>query len=362
MIYLDNGATTKPHKEVIQLLSQAMEQSFFNPSSLHGGGLLMEKKLKWAKETFFDLLGQRGDFYFTSGGTESNNLAILGSLGAKKHIITTKAEHPSVLRVVELQKSRGYKVDYVETDKYGTVCPDSLKELLTSQTGIVSIMDTNNELGTTQDINALGNIIKSHSNAIFHVDAVASFGKRQLALSNVDVLTISAHKIHGPQGIGGIFIKPKVRIKPIFFGGSQQKKIRPGTEFTTGALAFVLAAQLAYIRMEKNFPHVQALRNKIAQLPIKNMVVNTPANALPYILNISFLGAKGQVIVNALSAQEIYTSTGAACNERSHNILKTLGHSQEVYEGAIRISFSQYNTMDEIEVVSEALTKVSNLF
>ena len=361
MIYLDNGSTTRPYKQVVEFISQSMEQDFFNPSSLHGGGLLMENKLKRAKETFLELLGQSGDFYFTSGGTESNNLAILGSLGPKKHIITTKAEHPSVLRVIDRQKSQGYKVDYVQTDKYGTVLEDSLEQLLTPETGLVSLMDTNNELGTTQDLDRIGSIIKERSEAVFHVDAVSSFGKRPLQSSTVDVLTISSHKIHGPQGVGGIFVKSGTRIKPLFFGGGQQNKVRPGTEFTIGALAFTLAASMAYKDMEKNLTHVQTLHNKIVKLPLENIAVNSPSNALPYILNISFLGTKGQVLVNALSAEGIYISTGAACNERSDNLLKTLGHEKDVYEGAVRISFSHSNTLNEMDIVIAALIKAVNM-
>lgn len=362
MIYFDNGAATKPSKEVIEFMHYAMNEEYFNPSSLHGGGLKMEIKLKTAANDILSLLDVQnlGDFYFTSGGTESNNLAILSTIKNRKQIITTKAEHPSILNVIEAQKSRGYKIDYLKTDKFGLICVESLKNLLSNDTCLVSIMDTNNELGTIQNTKLIGETIKANSNALFHIDAVASFGKIQINTDYIDLISVSSHKIHGPQGVGGLFVRKGVNLAPLFYGGSQQNKVRPGTQFTVGNLAFALAVKQAYKNMDRNLAHVKSLYNRLINFPLEGVHINSPEGGNPYILNMSILNTKGQVIVNALSQENIYISTGAACNSKNFNLLKSLGSPKDIYEGALRFSFSHYNTMEEIDKTISVLTKIIN--
>ena len=362
MIYLDNGATTKPSPEAIHALTQAMQEHFANPSSMHQAGLDSHALLANAKATMLSLLGAtgKGDIHFTSGGTESNNLAILGALGHKKQIITSKAEHPSVLRAIESQKSRGYTVDYVPLDQHGITTPEALAQLVSKDTALVAIMDTNNETGAVNNIQALGQVIKTNSNAHFHVDAVASFTKKPLDLTYVDTLAISSHKVHGPGATGALYVKKGVNIKPLFYGGSAHSKVRPTTENAATAHAFAVASKNAYANMEVNTQHVQALKNSLLELSIQNMQFNSLPNSLPYIVNLSILGIKGQVVVNALSTKQIYISTGAACNERTFNILQSLGHDKSIYESALRVSFSSYNNLDDVARLKEALVEVAN--
>lgn len=369
MIYLDNAATTKPSNEVIRHVAQSLEEDFFNPASLHRGGLNASNKLIFAKEEILKVLNAQnmGQIYFTSGGTESNNIAIQGIPTNKKQVITTMSEHPSVLNVVKSLKSRGYKVDYVPLNKYGVVIPSELKPLLSQETALVAIMHTNNETGAINDLKAIGELIKSHSNALFHVDAVASFTKCPINIQYIDTLSISSHKIHGIGGIGAIYIKKGVNIKPIFYGGSAHNAVRPCTENVTNATAFALAACLANKDMDKNYAHIQGLNKEMQSINVKKLHINSPTNIncndvnyLPYILNISITGTKGQVIVNELSEIGIYISTGAACNGKGINILKNLGYEQHVYDSALRISFSKYNTIQEIKQVKQALTDISS--
>ncbi|MCL1936011.1 MAG: cysteine desulfurase [Defluviitaleaceae bacterium] len=361
MIYLDNASTTKPSKEVIQFLSENLENMYFNPSSLHESGLKVKNNINYAKDEILSLLNANGNFIFTSGGTESNNIAIFGVAKQKSHIITSKLEHPSVIRVIENLKSKNCKIDYVDLDENGDICLQSLKSLIKEDTELVSIMHINNETGTINDIKEIGKIVKLNSKALFHVDAVSSFGKHNIDMSYIDLLSVSSHKIHGPQGVGGLFIKKGVNIKPIFFGGHQQNSIRPGTEFSVGYLAFVFAAKSSYNDMESNLNYVAKLKENLKNIEIQDISINETKNSSPYILNISFFDTKGQVIVNSLSFKNILTSTGAACNDRSFNLLKNLGYSKKIYESAVRFSFSKYNTLEEIKEVKTNLIKIVDM-
>lgn len=355
MIYLDNAATTKPYEEVVQDTLKNMQDNYFNPSSNHQMGLEIDKKINTAKETLLGCLNTKGDIIFTSGGTEANNLAVLAK--GKKHVITTKSEHPSVATPLVQLKNAGTKISYVNLDDNGQVDKTHLTDLLSEgDVSLVSIMEVNNELGTTQDIRTLGQLIKQNSKALFHVDGVAAFGKKKMTLDEVDMYTFSSHKIHGPQAVGALYVRKGVNLRPMLFGGDQQNKVRPGTENRIGILGFAKAAEIAYSRLEQNATHVEALKEQLLGVTqqIDNVVVN--AGQSPYLLNLSFVGLKAQVLVNVLSENDIFVSTGAACSGKSNwNVLQALGKAQSIYDSAIRFSFSEFNTRDEIDIVCDKL-------
>lgn len=365
MIYLDNAATTKPYDEVIEILKEASLKDFMNPSSLHEGGLLVSNKIELARKSIADLLHvNKDEIFFTSGGTEANNLAINMASGG---IITTIAEHPSVLSPIERKKSK-QKVYYVKIDKYAKANLDSLEELLTGDVSFISIMHINNELGTINNIDEIGKLIKLKCpDAIFHVDGVCSFSKEFISLRYVDLFTFSSHKINGPKGVGAIWARSsyKDKLKPLFFGGSQENKKRPGTENSAAILAFAKASEISFENNLSNKIKIKSLKTEF----IKNLenlkvdyVVNSPEDGSCYILNISFLKIKAQVLVNALSSEGIYVSTGAACSlNDKKNILKSLSLPDEISETALRISFSHENTIEEMIIVAEKIAYFSKI-
>ena len=364
MIYLDNAATTKPNEEVIKIFAESMTNDFTNPSSLHEAGLATSNKIEKARETIASLLKvNSNEIFFTSGGTEANNIAI--NL-AKGEIITTIAEHDSVLSPIERKKDK-QKIHYVKLDKYAKVDEEDLKNLISEKTSLISIMHTNNEIGTINDINKLGKIIKDKNpKVIFHVDCIAAFSKEDMNLQNVDVATFSSHKIHGPKGVGAIWAK-NGKLVPINYGGSQENKIRPGTQNTNGIIAFAKASEIAFSEKENNRKYVENLRKTFIQNLEVKYNLNSPdyndsENSSPYILNISFLGMKAQVLVNALSSENIFVSTGAACSSREkRNTLKNLGLPNEISETAIRFSFSTENTIEEMKIVANKINELSKI-
>ena len=366
MIYLDSASTTKPSPAVVEVVTKSMEEKYFNPSSMHSKGHMVEGVLKDIKEKFADYLNVLPDeIIFTSGGTESNNLAILGAAKAQKkknHIITVKTEHPSVQCSVASLKKQGYKVDYLDTDKWGYVDKTKLKELISEETVLVSIMDVNNEIGVVQDITEIGRIIKkANPEVIFHVDGIQSFGKRRISLKHVDMFSFSSHKIHGPKGAGALYVRNGVKMHPLVFGGEQQKKLRPGTENTFGIFGFAKATEEAYTNMEQRQDHVQTLRDRLLVITkvLPDVVVNSDiVNGSPYILNISFLGVKGEVLLHSLSQDGIYVATGAACSKKTiSSVLKSLGAAKEIHESAIRFSFCYENTAEDIDKTIEVVKK-----
>lgn len=358
MIYLDNAATSRPYPEVIELTSELMATAYFNNSSNHDMGMDIDNRIKKAKETLLKLLNApTGELVFTSGGTESNNLAIMAK--GKKHVLTTEAEHPSVSSAIAQLKNSGVVVECVALDEQGLVNLADLKSKLTPETGLVSIMEINNETGVIQDISAIGQVVKAHSKATFHVDGVAAFGKKQMNLSQVDLYTISSHKVHGPQGVGALYVRKGVNLRPMLFGGDQQNKVRPGTENRIGILGFAQAAQLTYERLEATTQQVEGLKRALQAIVTDLPAVEVNSGDCPYTLNLSFTGLKAQVLVNALSEAGIYVSTGAACSGKSnHNVLKAIGKPQPIYDSAIRFSFSQFNTLTEIEETVSVLKRL----
>jgi cysteine desulfurase len=311
-----------------------------------------------------------GEIYFTSGGTESNNLAILGALEGNKrlgkHIITTKIEHPSVLNVFNALKERGYDVTYLKVDSSGLIDLQEFKNSLRDDTALVSIMYVNNEVGTLQPIEDICKILRSLKNKpIFHVDAIQAFGKIDFSLKrlNVDLLSISGHKICGPKGIGALYIKKGTKIKSIIFGGNQESGIRSGTENVHGILGLGVAADIAQKNLKGNIKKMNILKNRLLE-GIKEQINNIKINGLvekrsaPHILNVSFLDVRGEVLLHSLEQDGIYVSTGSACSSRKKSyshVLKAMGITEKEMEGAVRFSFSPFNSQEEIDYAIERL-------
>ena len=362
MIYLDNAATTKPCAEAVAAVMNACEE-FGNPSSLHRLGLGAEKIIKTAKKSVADLMGASADnIYFTSGGTEANNTAIMGAACAsrKKHIITTEIEHPSVLEPFRRLEQEGFSVDYIGVDRYGTVELDELYDKLDGDTALVSIMHVNNETGTVQPVEKVRKMIDERaSGAVFHVDAVQSYAKLPLSVKKLgaDMVSVSAHKINALKGCGALYIGSG-RIEPLIIGGGQQKNMRSGTENVAGIAAFGAAACAHKENNRENIAVLrQMLRDGITE-KIPDVKYNGGDSFSPYVLNMSFLGIKAEILLHSLEARGIYVSTGSACSSNKpmpSHVLGAMGCTPKEIEGAIRMSFDDSLTAEDIEFTLNAL-------
>lgn len=378
-IYLDNSATTKPSSEVLEGMIQYYKQYYGNPSSLHKKGIEAEKGIKHTREIITNFLGMNdGKFVFTSGGTEANNLAIKGFVHRNKvkgnHIITTSIEHSSVLNVFKDLEDQDFRVTYLNADNKGRISLEELRNEICEDTILVSIMMVNNEIGTIQPIKEISSIMKEKGNKCkLHVDGVQAFGKIPCNMEELDVdfFTISAHKFHGPKGVGGLFIKKKTLIYPQIIGGGQENDLRSGTENVPGIVGMGVAIEGVKDNLKNNMNYLYDLREKILKGildEIPHVKINGPKNKLeiaPHILNISFEGIRGEVLLHSLEQDSIYVSTGSACSskdrDKSH-VLKNIGLSKNLIEGTIRISLSTYNTEDEVKVFINKLKKhVKNL-
>lgn len=372
-VYLDNSATTKPSKEVVEIMIKALNEYYGNPSSLHHMGVEVEKLIKNARRQVGKALGVlEQEVFFTSGGTEANNIAILGSVEANKRkgnvVITTKLEHPSVMNVYKYLETKGFNVVYLDVDRYGKLEMDQLRSHLSEETILISIMHVNNEIGTIQPVKEISNLLKKEKlNTVFHMDAVQSFGKVpfNVAQLGVDLVSISGHKIHGPKGVGSLFKRKGLKLQPTIFGGNQESGIRSGTENTTGILGIGVAAENIYHNLNNNIERMSNLKNKFVEalkVELNDIRINSPENedGAPHIVNISFLGTRGEVLLHSLEQDSIYVSTGSACSSKKDSkshVLKAIGLSDEEIEGAIRFSFSYYNSMEEIDYVVDRLKK-----
>lgn len=357
-IYLDNSATTKPYKEVVEKMIFALENDYANPSSLHKKGLEVEKNIKKIREDIARTLGvKEKEIYFTSGGTESNNSIIRGVLDKRKnHIITTKIEHPSVLDTIKTLEKEGIEVTYLDVDSEGKIDIDSLKSSIKENTILVSIMHVNNEVGSIQPISEIGKYLKTLKEKVyFHVDAVQSFGKINFKLSkyNIDFMSVSGHKIHGPKGIGFMYIKENSKVKPLFTGGGQEFGFRSGTENIPGIYGLGEAIRITNENLDKNIQKIDSLKNLLKSEilnNIENVKINSPEDGVCHILNVSFLGVKGEVLLHYLEQKDIYVSTGSACSskKKGSHVLNAMNLSKDEIEGAIRFSLSCFNTEEEI--------------
>lgn len=371
-IYLDNSATTRQYDEVTSLMADVAANNYGNPSSLHTRGIEAERIVSGARETIAALLGaQPSEIYFTSGGTESNNLAVIGYLDANprkgRHVITTRIEHPSVLEVFRHLESKGYKVDYLDVDGNGRIIPGQLEEKIRPDTAFIGIILVNNETGTMQDISRIAAIRDAlNPQTVIHADAVQAFGKIKLtpARSGIGLMSLSSHKIHGPKGVGALYVSKGIRINPLFYGGGQEGLIRSGTENVPGIAGFGLAARMTAERTQENLLKAarlkQMLIDGLASSDIEHRV-NSPGDALPYIINISFKNVRAEVLLHHLEQRRIFVSTGSACSSNKKNrshVLAAMNISQEWIDGAIRFSLSHQNTEEEMRLTTDALKDI----
>ena len=379
MIYFDNSATTRCADDAVAIMNKCLLEDFGNPSSLHGMGAKGKDYLKESRDIISGILKvQPKEIYFTSGGTEGNNLAIKGGVAAKKrrgnHIITTKIEHASVINPFkELAKKEGFEVTYLGTDEYGVINIDELKAALREDTIFVSIMMVNNEIGALQPIEEASKVIKSFNKEIlFHVDAIQAFGKLRILPKKlgIDILTVSGHKIHGPKGSGFIYINEEIYniMVPQILGGGHERGMRSGTENVPAIAALGLAAKKAYENLDENQKHLYALRHRLIEgvSSIEGVSVNghLDENSAPQIVSVSIKGnrTRAQVILNALQDNYgIYVSAGSACSSNKPAIsetLKAIGLEKDLLERTIRFSFCPENTMEEVETAIKALTEL----
>ena len=364
MIYLDNAATTKPSQRAAEAMMMAVS-NFGNPSSLHGLGLQTEKLINSARDNIANMLGVNSkNVYFTSGGTESNNLAIYGVANSLKRrgkrVITSTIEHPSVMESFKRLENDGYDVCYLGVDKDGIVNLDDLAGMLTEDSILVSIMHVNNETGVIQPIERISAMVREKSPyCIIHCDCVQSFGKIPVKPDKmgVDMVSISSHKIHGFKGTGALYTN-YARMTPLIRGGEQQNEIRPGTENVGGILAFSAAVSECEIDIEKMREKRNLMRDLLCE-KLDNVKVNGSCeHNSGSVLNVSFIGIKAEILLHSLERHEIYVSTGSACSSHKpqpSHVLLAMGVEQKAVDGAIRISFSQNTTLDEIRAAAEII-------
>ena len=376
-VYLDNSATTQVLPDVVDVVVEMMEKDYGNPSSYHRMGISVEKKMKEARQRVATALGAKAkEIIFTSGGTEANNLAIRGVAhhyrNRGQHLITSQIEYPSVLNVFKRLEKEGYQVTYLPVDKKGFVRVEDLKEAMTDKTILVSIMHLNNEVGSIQAIREMSEMVRANNSlTIFHVDAVQSFGKipvnpREMG---VDLLTISGHKIHGPKGVGALYCNEKISLQPLIEGGGQERDIRSGTENVPGIVGLGLAAQLIDEKRKQLVKELKELKGwliKEVQDKIQDCKVNGPetieameeGESSPHIINLSFPGLKGEVLLHALEDKKIYVSTGSACHSRQDapsHVLQAMKLNKRELESAIRISLSYQTTAQDLEYLMDYL-------
>lgn len=367
IVYLDNSATTAVCEEAAKKAYYMMTEKYGNPSSLHTFGFEASKELEASRDIIAGFLGvSPSEIYFTSGGTESNNTAVFGAVNALKRrgnrIVTTAIEHSSVVEAAEKLKKDGYEVIFLEPDESGVIPKEKFVNAINSDTILVSVMAVNNETGIIQPIKLVSNIInKSGSPALFHCDAVQAFGKVNLKPQKlgVDLMSISSHKIHGPKGVGALYIKKGARIVPLHYGGEQERKIRPGTEAVPLICAFAEAVKILPNiddQHEKIFELWDYCKEKVSEIP--NVYINSPDGVLPYILNISAVGVRSETMLHYLAESGIYVSSGSACakGKKSH-VLTAMGLSPEKIDSAIRISFSRFNTKEDIDIFADKLAE-----
>lgn len=368
IIYLDNSATTKPCKKTIEYINNALCENWGNPSSLHSLGLDAELIVNKARETVAKQISATPDeIIFTGSGTEANNTAIMSAISRKSRgnrIITTKIEHPSVLETAKRLETFGFEILYLDTDKNGVISLEQLKSFLNDKTVLVSIMLVNNEIGSIEPIGEAAKLIKVLSpNALFHCDAVQGFGKMPINVKNlgVDLLSASAHKIHGPKGIGFLYKKKNVTITPFITGGGQEKGLRSGTE-SVPLIAGFLGAIEELGNVNDNLKYIEEL-NLYTRQSIKNLdfiEINSPQNALPYILNVSVPYYRSETLLHFLEMKNIFVSSGSACSKGELSyVLSTIGLDKNRIDSALRLSFSKDITKEDIDCVLTALEEAT---
>ena len=380
--YLDNSATTRCCEEAAQLVVKLLTEDYGNPSSLHNKGVIAENYMNDARKKIAKTLKvQEKEICFTSGGTESNNLAIIGVAEANKrsgkHVITTSIEHPSVSATMAYLEEHGYEVTYLPVDAYGVISLDDLKAAIRPDTILVSLMQVNNEIGAVEPIAEAGALIKQcNPQTLFHVDAIQSYGKMRIypAKMHVDLLSVSGHKLHGPKGVGFLYVRNGVKIHPLILGGGQQKGMRSGTDNVPGIAGLGCAAKEAYTEnvpaiaglgvaaeriytgFEEKIDRMYTLREhfieEVTKIPGVHVNGHTDRSNAPHIVSVSTEGVRAEVLLHALEDKEIYVSAGSACSSNKPSVshtLKSIGLKPELLDATIRFSFCVETTEEEID-------------
>ena len=372
-VYLDNSATTRCFDEVAQLTHKILCEHYGNPSSMHHKGVEAEQYVRDARETLAKILKvSEKEILFTSGGTESDNIALIGTAMANhrrgRHLITTRIEHPAVLQPMAYLQNQGFEVTYLPVDKEGRIRLQDLERAIRQDTILVSIMLTNNEIGSIQPIAEAGALIKRcNPQTLFHVDAVQGFGKFRIypKKMQIDMLSVSAHKIHGPKGIGFLYVREGAKVNPIMYGGGQQKGMRSGTENVAGIAGMAMAAEMVYRDLDRDMEKMYGLREML--ISGASRIEGIKVNGCPgregtaHIVSLSVPGVRSEVLLHALEERGIYVSAGSACaahKPQPSATLKAIGVEKELLESTIRFSLSVFTTKEEIEYTVQALCEM----
>ena len=370
-VYLDNSATTMCYPEVGELVYNVMCRDYGNPSSMHRKGVQAEHYVRKSGETIARLLKVNAkEIFFTSGGTESDNLALIGCARANRrsgnHLITSSVEHPAILNTMRyLEEEEGFRVTYLPVDEYGMIRLDALKEALCPETILVSVMYVNNEVGTVQPVQEAARIAKQYKPSVLvHTDAVQGFGKYRIwpKRMGIDLLTASGHKIHGPKGVGFLYVDSRIKIRPVMFGGGQQKDLRSGTENVPGIAGLGLASEMIYRDLDRKTETMRQLKahfldglSKIEHTKVHGF---TDENSAPHIVSAGFAGVRSEVLLHALEDKGICVSSGSACASNHpavSGVLKGIGASREYLDSTLRFSMSEFTTKEEIDYTLETL-------
>lgn len=371
--YFDNAATTRASEAVQTMVKKVMDIDYGNPSSRHKKGAEASWYIKDAQESIAKTLKvEPKEIVFTSGGTESNNMALIGAALANKrkgkHIISTRIEHASVYNPLLFLEEQGYRITFLDVDEHGLVDPEDVCRAIDADTILVSVMMVNNEIGAIEPIEEIGKRIKKiDPEILFHVDAIQAYGKLKISPKRcqIDLLSVSGHKIHGPKGVGFLYIRDKVKIKPIIYGGGQQKDMRSGTENVPGIAGLGVAAKEMYANHTEKIAQIQAVKDAfLAGVKKLDGVIDNSGEA-PHIASVSFEGIeRGEVLLHALEAKGVYCSSGSACSSNHPAIsgtLQAIGMAPELLNSTLRFSFSVYSTVEEaeyaVQVIAEELPK-----
>jgi cysteine desulfurase len=372
-VYLDNSATTKCLPEVAALMTRIMCDEYGNPSSLHKKGVESEKYVRYAKEVIAKCMKvQEKEILFTSGGTESDNIALIGSAYANyragRHIITTRIEHPAVLQTCAYLEEQGFSVTYLPVNAKGVISLADLERAMTKNTILVSIMHTNNEVGAVQPIEQAGELIKRmNPSTLFHVDAVQGFGKCRIypKRMHIDLLTVSAHKLHGPKGVGFLYINEKAKVRPIIFGGGQQKGMRSGTENVPGIAGMAKAIEEVFSEFDEKIEYLYKIKERFVKgvSALEGIRLNGPVgrDGAPHVVSVSIQGVRSEVMLHALEDKGIYVSAGSACSSNKPSVsatLKAIGVEKQYLDATLRFSFSLYTTETEIDYTVKCLSEL----
>ncbi len=371
-VYLDNSATTKAYPEVVDIMSKVMLEDYGNPSSMHMKGVDAEKYIKEAKDVICaGLKCKPENILFTSGGTESDNLALIGTARARhrsgKHIITTVIEHPAIRETCAYLEKEGFEITYLPVNDEGIVDTELLKGLIRTDTILVSVMHTNNEIGSVQPIEEIGKIIHQvNPETYFHVDAVQGYGKAHIIPKrcNIDMMSVSGHKIHGPKGVGFLYISDRVRILPTVFGGGQQKGLRSGTENVPGIAGLGKAVSILQSTMDEDIAGMRELRTYMTERlsGMEGISINGSREcAAPHIISISIQDVRAEVMLHALESKGVYVSSGSACASNKPAVsatLKAIGLHGDLLDSTIRISMSVFTTKEEADYAMECIEEL----